>query len=416
MRRALGTLLFVAGGAAPVHAEPLPWIDPGDVPLPAAVQSVEILRRDEPLLAAPHAKAARRGSARQGAHLPLYGATRGPGCAGRWLMVGPVAWVCETVVRLSRERALPARSKPEHFDDGLPHRYHFVRSDGALGYKNLRLAEEGVPDAELQPGFALAIERVANKRPGDPFGLTTHELWVPMRDLSPARTFLFHGEDLHGELDVGWVFTPRAAVYASPNGRRLESEARVEFEAVKIHETVVKQKRRWFRIGDDLWVSDRDVRAPTAAAPPPEVRPGERWIDVEIDHQVLTAYEGERPVFATLVSTGKGKGKSELATPKGVHRIWVKLRSTDMDNLENEEASRYYAIQDVPWVMYFKKGYGLHGTFWHRSFGDVRSHGCVNLSPLDAQRLFHWTSPRLPNGWSATLPNDYEQGSVVRVR
>ena len=121
-------------------------------------------------------------------------------------------------------------------------------------------------------------------------------------------------------------------------------------------------------------------------------------------------------MFATLVSTGKGRGKSIQATPKGAHRIWVKLVSTDMDNLEDEEASRYYAMQAVPWVMFFDKGYGLHGTFWHRSFGNVRSHGCVNLTPRDAQWLFHWTSPRLPAGWTAALPTDYEPGTLVRVR
>jgi lipoprotein-anchoring transpeptidase ErfK/SrfK len=414
-----GTKLLATAliGAASIgRAEPLPWIEPGDVPLPARVSSVEILRRDEPLLSAPDGSSARRGSARQGAHLPLYAARRGPGCTGRWLMVGPIAWVCETVVRLSAEPALAARRAPEQLDDGLPHRYHFVGSEGSLGYKSLRLAEEGIPDAELQPGFALAIQRVANKRPGDAFGLTTHDLWVPMRDLSPARTFLFQGETLNGELDIAWVHTSRAALHASPDGARVDGQVRVQFEALRVLETATRNQRRWFRIGEALWVSDREVRAPTAAAPPPEVRPGERWIDVEIDSQVLTAYEGTRPVFSTLVSTGKGRGKSELATPKGVHRIWVKLRSTDMDNLENADARRYYAIQDVPWVMFFQKGYGLHGTFWHRSFGQVRSHGCVNLSPLDAQRLFHWTSPRLPAGWSATLPTEYERGSIVRVR
>ena len=87
-----------------------------------------------------------------------------------------------------------------------------------------------------------------------------------------------------------------------------------------------------------------------------------------------------------------------------------------MDNLEDEEARRYYAIQDVPWVMYFARGYGLHGTFWHRSFGQKRSHGCVNLAPLDAEWLFFWTSPQVPAGWTAALPTQYEQGTLVRVR
>ena len=105
-----------------------------------------------------------------------------------------------------------------------------------------------------------------------------------------------------------------------------------------------------------------------------------------------------------------------LSTPKGIHHIWVKLAASDMDNLENLEANESYAIQAVPWVMYFERGYGPHGTFWHRDFGNKHSHGCVNLSPLDAARIFAWTSPQLPPGWSAAFPTDYEPGTLIRVR
>ena len=56
---------------------------------------------------------------------------------------------------------------------------------------------------------------------------------------------------------------------------------------------------------------------------------------------------------------------------------------------EDENAARYYRMEDVPWVQYFSKGVGLHGAFWHRGFGKVRSHGCVNLAPLDAYTYFH---------------------------
>lgn len=173
---------------------------------------------------------------------------------------------------------------------------------------------------------------------------------------------------------------------------------------------------RWFRYDDRAWVSDRDARAPTRADPPSGLRPGERWLDVDLINQVLTAYVGERAVFATLASTGRGKEGSVLATPRGARRLWVKLRTSDMDNLDDESAAENYAIQAVPWVMYFERGYGLHGTFWHRAFGNKHSHGCVNLTPLDAQRLFAWTSPKLPAGWTAALPTDYEPGTWVRVR
>jgi lipoprotein-anchoring transpeptidase ErfK/SrfK len=146
------------------------------------------------------------------------------------------------------------------------------------------------------------------------------------------------------------------------------------------------------------------------------VSTGERWIDVQLDSQTLVAYEGALPVFTTLVSTGKGREGSVTATPRGTFRIWAKLFTSNMDNLEDEGARRYYRMEDVPWVQYFSKGVGLHGAFWHRSFGHVRSHGCVNLAPIDAEWLFWWTAPRMPAGWTAVLPSNHDAGMVVRVR
>ncbi len=412
--RALPLVLLLA--AAPARSEARPWVDPGDVPLPSAARSVEILRKNEQLHAYPDAHSARRGTTIRGAHLPLFGATHGPGCAGRWLSVGALAWVCSTDVKLSTTAPLAARSAAPRFTDGLPYRYYFVGPDGSLGYARLAGAEEGAPDAELEPGFALAIVETANKAPGDPFGLTTHGLWVPMRDLGAAQPSLFHGSELSGKLDLGWVVVDSAHLYEKPGGRRLRHAVRTRFEKIAVLDTQERHGHRWFRVGDDEWMNDREARVPTQAPLPGGLHRGERWIDVDTKNQILTAYEGDKPVFATLVSTGKGREGSELATPKGAFRIWVKLRSTDMDNLQDEEASRYYAIEDVPWVMFFKKGYGLHGTFWHHAFGHVKSHGCVNLTPLDAERLFYWSGPRLPAGWSAVLPTRYDPGTLVRVR
>jgi len=130
---------------------------------------------------------------------------------------------------------------------------------------------------------------------------------------------------------------------------------------------------------------------------------------------VLVAYEGTKPVFATLVSTGRAEG----TTPAGVHRVWVKLRVSDMENLSDEEDENdhdRFSIEDVPYVQYFERGVALHAAFWHGDFGRPRSHGCVNLAPKDAAWLFGFTAPHLPAGWSAALPTALEPGTVVRVR
>jgi lipoprotein-anchoring transpeptidase ErfK/SrfK len=298
--------------------------------------------------------------------------------------------------------------------DGLPYQYYFVGDNGTLAYRDFLSAEQGYPDAELEPGFVVAIQALREQNSGDPFGLTTRDLWVPLRDLRPVAPSSFQG--VMGQVqELAWVTTEAARAYDKPAGRAVAAPY-PRLASVRIRESRVVRGKTWSRVSDEHWLRQEDLAYRTEYPAPIGLLPQERWIDVDIEQQVLTAFEGRQPVFSTLISAGRGTGDAENATPKGEHRIWVKLQSSDMDNLEDREASRYYAIQSVPWVMYFDRGYGLHGAFWHRDFGHVRSHGCVNLSPLDAHWLFSWTSPRMPTGWSAVFPTDYERGTLVRVR
>jgi len=103
----------------------------------------------------------------------------------------------------------------------------------------------------------------------------------------------------------------------------------------------------------------------------------ERWIDVDLSEQRLTAYEGNTPVRTALVSTGL----PQTPTVVGQFRIWIKLRYDDM-------AGPGYYLEDVPYVMYFYQGYGLHGAPWHNNFGNPMSHGCVNLAVPESEWLF----------------------------
>jgi len=118
--------------------------------------------------------------------------------------------------------------------------------------------------------------------------------------------------------------------------------------------------------------------APTASA---GTRGGVRWIDVDLTNQMVYAYEGDAIVNSFLVSTGT----SMTPTVTGKFKIWIKLRKTDM-------SGPGYYLPDVPYTMYFYKGYGLHGTYWHSNFGTPMSHGCVNLSIPDAEWLYYWAS------------------------
>lgn len=108
---------------------------------------------------------------------------------------------------------------------------------------------------------------------------------------------------------------------------------------------------------------------------------GERWVDVDLSEQKVYAYEGDTIVNTFIVSTGK----AETPTVTGKFRVYIKLRFTDM-------SGPGYYLPDVPYVMYFFEGYGLHGTYWHNNFGTPMSRGCVNLSIPDAAWLFGWAS------------------------
>ncbi len=123
---------------------------------------------------------------------------------------------------------------------------------------------------------------------------------------------------------------------------------------------------------------------PSSSAPLPEIAlsgNGERWIDVDLTNQSVYAYEGDVVVNSFIVSTGTWR----TPTVTGQYKIYVKYRSAKM-------SGPGYYLPNVPYIMYFYKGYGLHGTYWHNNFGTPMSHGCVNLRTDDAAWLYEWAS------------------------
>jgi lipoprotein-anchoring transpeptidase ErfK/SrfK len=123
------------------------------------------------------------------------------------------------------------------------------------------------------------------------------------------------------------------------------------------------------------------IAANLGVPPAAQARPAyeDKWIEVILSQQRLLAHEGERVVYQTLVSTGTASNP----TVRGTFRIYVKYRRTLM------QGPGYY-LPNVPYVMYFYRGYGLHGTYWHNNFGHPMSHGCVNLKTAAAAWLYNW--------------------------
>jgi lipoprotein-anchoring transpeptidase ErfK/SrfK len=111
----------------------------------------------------------------------------------------------------------------------------------------------------------------------------------------------------------------------------------------------------------------------------------ERWIHINLSQQRLIAWEGGKPVYAIIISSGK----KSTPTRVGTFKIQSKHKSTRM-------RGRTYDVPNVPHAMFYDGNYGIHGAYWHKRFGTPVSHGCVNLAPNHAKWLFNWSSLGTP--------------------
>lgn len=130
------------------------------------------------------------------------------------------------------------------------------------------------------------------------------------------------------------------------------------------------------------WVSNGGKAYSTR---PYGVKADEKWIDVDLSTQTLTAYVGNDPVFSTYISSGT----AEHPTVTGQFRIWLSYESQTMDG---SLLGYDYYLENVPYVMYFYHDYAIHGTFWHNNFGTPMSHGCVNMETGDASWIYSWAT------------------------
>ena len=146
---------------------------------------------------------------------------------------------------------------------------------------------------------------------------------------------------------------------------------------------------------------------PTVAAPPPPSAPASgpvtqaqaqrapaapnnsgKQILVVLHEQMVYVYQDGALLRQFLASTGL----PGTPTVQGTFQIYVKYDAQRM-------VGPGYDLPGVPWVMYFYRGYALHGTYWHNNFGHPMSHGCVNLRTPEAEWLYQWA----PVGTTVTV-------------
>ncbi len=402
-------------------------------PKHALVTAGAVLIRERPDL-----ESDRLGMLRAGTRARVDGQrTFGGGCESGWHQVFPQGWICISAGGLEISDSPPDAGSIDvavpNVDSSMPLDYWRVNHDGTPFFHRLpTYGEQDQADLAAQNWIAkhqrepMPIER--EKRPEDVPAVVKEYLnagyYVTIAsEHVHAKRYLLktnrgvyarkyqlgkkEGSDFEGQVLTGDEDLPKYFIVRELEFMRREGDSGV---LKGTGETPLRRSMHPFerkvRIGDYDYYEDAEgkllrtyaVGMAAKLKRPPGVESEEHWIHVDLSEQTLVAYIGDRPVFATIVSTGKEPGM----TPVGVHRVQSKFLVTSMRDQPIEEEA--YSIEDVPWTQYFSNSVALHGSFWHGGFGLVRSHGCVNLSPGDARWLFGFTEPKLPAGWAAAMP------------
>ncbi len=334
------------------------------------------------------------------------------------------------------------------------------------------------------------------------FAITTDLRLAPHTKIKPDLGSPWHGIELTDEfsLPLAFIRTQGAKTYRISNGKAIPADDLVWRSVHALAGTMkTVEGVKYYRTKDKRWLSQLDVGiAVPPATFPEDAEQGKKWIEISITNQTFVMWEGKRPIYATLVSTGKAgldDPKKTTATVRGVFKIRNKHITATMDSNEGSSVGgakittvaasspkggdkaaakpgkpdpkaatkgakpaakpaapkpaapkakpapaaagadekvpkkgdgEYgvtrrrgegtFQLRDVPYIQYFESGYALHAAYWHDVFGTPRSHGCVNLSPVDAHRVFLWTDPPVPESWHAVnAGEEFGEGTTVIV-
>jgi hypothetical protein len=282
--------------------------------------------------------------------------------------------------------------------------------------------EGGLVVLRMVRGFYLALDTELHTISGR-FWRTTHGLLVPSEFVLVHKSVTdFQGVNLADpaetrKLPLAFALGLHARQFFFHDDQLRRGDHVDRFTIVSLTgQKRLFEDRNYFETTDGWWFRDVDGTIIRPGPPPPGLAPGEKWIDINLTSQSLVAFEGEKPVYATLISSGRHNDEDpskDHRTKPGSFSIREKHVAATMD--DDSASDGPYSIEDVPWIMYFNGSTALHGAFWHSSFGHERSHGCVNLQPYDARVLFAWAGPKLPDGWHGVRATAGNPGTRVIV-
>ncbi|MRG96543.1 L,D-transpeptidase [Polyangium spumosum] len=313
--------------------------------------------------------------------------------------------------------------------------------DKALVGVDLAPAGEGPPELlpfgplvrearrSVQLGSTIAFVR-SFESGGRTFVLTADQAIIPKDRIKLYPRSTFHGVTLGEDVKLPLAFfrqKPRAKWKTGDDGKLVKTDetfprlgwvgltgARIEQDGKTFVET---KESGVYVLAEDAQIVEAVTEAPWLKAKDPSTS---KWVDVRVLNGTFVAYEGLRPVYATMISPGRGgvpyPGIDPLktaSTPVGLFRVDGKFRTASMVSSSDENLVH----AEVNWVLNFSGPHALHGAYWHDAWGEPKSGGCVNLAPIDAKWVFDWTDPSVPEGWHGMRAvKEFGQSTIVRIR
>ena len=225
--------------------------------------------------------------------------------------------------------------------------------------------------------------------------------YVNAKDIAIVRPSTFHGIALTATPDkpFGWMVYAAKPTLTAGGAMAADAKTIARYTPITVMEEQKVGDVTWYRIGDKQWVDQKKVDLVFPTTRPAGVGPTDKWIDVNTFEETLAAYEGDRMVYATLISSGL----PQWETDPGLFRVFAKVKMAKMSGFDDKPD--HYFLEDVPWTTYFNKDMALHAAYWHDKFGFKHSHGCVNLPPADAEWIYNWTTPAAGDGNWTVVPD-----------
>lgn len=353
------------------------------------------------------------------------------GCVEGWYPVRPRGFVCAggTATLDLKHPTLVAMSLQPSREQPLPYTYARA-SKGTRLLKRTADAEQSV--TTLRPlrsraGFAVVGSWTASDEEGQSLrlGLLTNGVFAPAEDLEAASPSPFTGVELPeglGSLPVAFVVKRGVMAFKYDD----KANDWVKSAPLDYHQQLRLTGRfrtagdvQYWATDDERWVRHRDVTVVRRRSAFPDFASGDqRWIDISIVTGTALLYEGRRPVFTTLVSVGRdrlGDPKTTASTAMGDFEVVAKhITAVGLDPNKAEPGTE---LLDIPWAIELSSGQLMHGAYWHDRFGIEHGPGSVQWSPADAQRVWAWVTPEVPEGWHGVNERpESAPKTLVRIR